>query len=73
MSSDILSAMDVSMDPCVDFYQYACGGWIRKNPIPTGRSSWSHFARLKMKIDKLLKRLLALPETVEKYTKLKVR
>src|ERR1700682_6296222 len=31
-----VNAMDKSAEPCVDFYQYTCGGWMEKNPIPSG-------------------------------------
>jgi putative endopeptidase len=36
----VLSAMDRSVDPCDDFYRYACGGWTDKTPLPADESEW---------------------------------
>jgi endothelin-converting enzyme/putative endopeptidase len=38
--------MDRSVDPCVDFFAYSCGGWIRNNPIPPDKSSWGIYYKV---------------------------
>ena len=38
--------MDTTADPCVNFYQYACGGWVKANPIPQDESSYGRFSEL---------------------------
>jgi predicted metalloendopeptidase len=42
-----LSAIDKTIDPCVDFYQYSCGNWMKNNPIPADKSSWGRFYELR--------------------------
>ena len=41
-----LSSMDRSVDPCVNFYHYSCGGWIKKNPIPPDQPRWDVYSKL---------------------------
>jgi putative endopeptidase len=41
-----LSSLDRTVDPCVDFYKFTCGGWQKKNPIPADRAGWSVYAKL---------------------------
>jgi len=41
-----VNAMDKAADPCVDFYQYSCGGWLKNNPIPGDQASWSVYGKL---------------------------
>ncbi|KAL0859570.1 hypothetical protein ABMA27_010711 [Loxostege sticticalis] len=47
-ASEVIRALDTSQDPCTDFYEFACGGWIRNNPIPEGKSSWGIFSKIEL-------------------------
>src|SRR5262249_27963106 len=39
--------MDTTAQACTDFYQYADGGWLEKNPIPSDRPRWGTFEELR--------------------------
>jgi len=41
-----VTSMDRSVDPCADFFQYSCGGWLKKNPIPPDQSSWDTYSKM---------------------------
>jgi putative endopeptidase len=41
-----VNSMDRSVDPCVDFFKYSCGGWLKTNPIPPDQSSWDTYSKM---------------------------
>jgi putative endopeptidase len=59
-----VTSMDRSVDPCVDFFAYSCGGWIKKNPIPPDQSSWDTYSKMQ---DENLGRLRGILETAASH------
>lgn len=57
------TALDRAADPCVNFYQYACGAWMGSNPIPGDQSSWGRFNVLQEHNRTVLQSILENAET----------
>uniref|UniRef100_A0AAX7TB61 Neprilysin n=1 Tax=Astatotilapia calliptera TaxID=8154 RepID=A0AAX7TB61_ASTCA len=54
-ASRLIENMDANVDPCDNFYQYACGGWLKKNIIPETTSRYSTFDILRDELEVILK------------------
>ncbi|NXF32543.1 NEP protein, partial [Nyctibius bracteatus] len=59
----ILENMDPTAEPCNDFYQYACGGWLKRNVIPETSSRYSNFDILRDELEVVLKDVLDTPSS----------
>ncbi|KAJ8726734.1 hypothetical protein PYW08_015131 [Mythimna loreyi] len=57
-ASRILQALNKDVDPCTDFYEFACGGWIKQNPVPDWATSWDQLAKLREQLVTDLRELL---------------
>ncbi|XP_070609574.1 neprilysin [Erythrolamprus reginae] len=58
----IIENMDTTAKPCDNFYQYACGGWLKKHIIPETSSRYSNFDILRDELEVVLKEVLDKPD-----------
>ena len=56
-----LASLDRAADPCVDFYRFACGGWIDAHPLPADRRSYARLNEIRDRNDLVLRRILERP------------
>ncbi|XP_065317002.1 endothelin-converting enzyme homolog [Gordionus sp. m RMFG-2023] len=54
----LTSWMNQSMDPCTDFYEFACGGYIQKTSIPSGYNRWDQISAISESILLTIKDIL---------------
>lgn len=54
----IVHSMNRSVDPCDNFYEFACGGWAENNPIPESKSFWGVYSVLGEENERIVKQLL---------------
>ncbi|XP_072047754.1 membrane metallo-endopeptidase-like 1 [Amphiura filiformis] len=57
-AGELLSNIDPAVDPCDNFYEFACGGWLKRNSIPEDHSSYGTFSGLSDQVDVVLRGLL---------------
>src|SRR5580693_5812604 len=42
----VTASLDRSVDPCVNFYKFSCGGWMTANPLPSDQARYGTFDQL---------------------------
>ena len=67
--SDLMKSVDPSVDPCKDFYLYACGGWMKKYPRPPSSNRWDQFEKLTTENNEVIEMLLRDKELKAIYSK----
>jgi len=65
-----INAIDKTVDPCVDFYQYACGTWRKNNPVPADKARWGRFDQLSDRNLYILRDILGEAESPGKHSAL---
>src|SRR5271168_3773788 len=57
-----INAMDKTVDPCTNFYEFSCGNWLKHNPVPSDRSRWGRFNELADRNNDILRGILEAAE-----------
>lgn len=69
VSKRVLSSLDETVNPCDDFYQFTCGGWINNHPLKLGQSQIDGYSITEEKIVETIREILkGKYKTNKKYT-----
>ncbi|XP_072047746.1 membrane metallo-endopeptidase-like 1 [Amphiura filiformis] len=64
----MLQNIDSSIDPCDNFFEFACGGWMKRKVIPEDRSSYDVFAVIREELQVILKELFEREKSTDDKT-----
>ena len=57
--ASVVASLDTTVDPCTDFYRYACGGWMKKTTRPPDKARYGRgFGELADRNNALLRKIL---------------
>ncbi|KAJ7445711.1 Metalloprotease [Mycena galericulata] len=68
LSASILSSLDVSQDPCENFFDFANGGWIAAHPLPADKGSFGQFEALSQENKRVIQHFLETPTATSSFT-----
>ncbi|KAJ7074256.1 hypothetical protein C8F01DRAFT_1272809 [Mycena amicta] len=68
LSASIISSLDVSKDPCENFFEFANGGWIASHPLPADKGSFGQFEALATENKRVVQHFLETPSATSSFT-----
>ena len=69
LAEEVQRNMNPGADPCADFFEYACGGWLARVEIPADKARWGRFNELRERNRATLREILEGADAPQKSKK----